>query len=324
MSVQPIVGPVSPEQLGLPGMLSIPGRLFACTPSRLTSWVECPRRYRLTYLDRPRPPAGPPWAHNSFGAGIHNALAGWWRLPRAQRTVNAAGQLLDAGWSAEGFRDSAQSGSWLARGRGLVERYVAALDPAREPVGVERTIAARTSRLALSGRVDRLDDRNGELVVVDYKTGRRPLTVDDTRGSMALALYALAAAATLRRRCVRVELHHLPTGEVHAFEHTDESLQRQLRRAEQIADEAEAATAAFKAQGATAPAGGAVPVGAVDMFAPRPGSQCGWCDMRAHCPEGAAAAPAQLPWAGLGEDKDGGLAAGPQALLGPDQRPLAI
>jgi RecB family exonuclease len=129
--------------------------------------------------------------------------------------------LLDAGWSAEGFRDPAQSGSWLTRGRALVQRYVATLDPGHEPLGVERTIAARTPRLALSGRVDRLDDRRGELVVVDYKTGRRPLSVDDTRGSMALALYAIAGAATLRRRCVRVELHHLPTGEVHAFEHTE-------------------------------------------------------------------------------------------------------
>ena len=130
----------------------------------------------------------------------------------------------------------------------MVQRYVAALDPAREPLGVERTVAARTNRLALSGRIDRLDDRGGELVVVDYKTGRRPLTVDDTRGSMALALYAIAAGATLRRRCVRVELHHLPSGEVHAFEHTDASLQRQLGRAEQIADEAAAATTVFAAQ----------------------------------------------------------------------------
>lgn len=307
MSAEPVLPARPPEQLGLGGMLSVPGRLFACTPSRLTSWVDCPRRYRLTYLDRPRPPAGPPWAHNSFGAGIHNALAGWWRLPRAQRTVGSAGQLLDAGWSAQGFRDPAQSSAWRECGRALVQRYVAALDPRRDPLGVERTIAARTNRLALSGRVDRLDDRDSELVVVDYKTGRRPLTVDDTRGSMALALYAVAAAATLRRRCVRVELHHLPTGEVHAYEHTDESLQRQVRRAEQIADEAEAATAAFKADGGLA----------ADKFAPRPGSQCGWCDMRAHCPEGAAAAPAQVPWAGLAEDNAEEADAGQRGLVDP-------
>jgi hypothetical protein len=125
-------------------------------------------------------------------------------------------------------------------------------------------------------------------VVVDYKTGRRPLSGDDARGSLALALYALAAAATLRRPCLRVELHHLPTGEVHAFEHTEASLRRQLGRAEQIADEA--------VRAAQSP-----PEAGEEMFAPRPGSQCGWCDVRAHCAEGLAAAAAQESWAALGE-----------------------
>jgi hypothetical protein len=27
---------------------------------------------------------------------------------------------------------------------------------------------------------------------------------------------------------------------------------------------------------------------------------CGWCDFRGVCPEGTAAAPAHLPWDGLG------------------------
>jgi len=279
-------------------------RLFACTPSRLTSWVDCPRRYRMTYLDRPQPKAGPPWAHNSLGASMHNALAGWWRLPRPERTVAAAGTLLDDAWLADGFRDEAQASDWRAHARTLVRRYVSGLDADREPIGVERTLAVKTERLALSGRVDRLDDRDGELVVVDYKTGRRPLSGDDARGSLALALYALAATATLRRRCVRVELHHLPTGEVHAFEHTEESLRRQLGRAEQIADEAvraaeSAAEAGANAGAKTGPTG--APNSDAELFAPRPGSQCGWCDLRAHCPEGLAAAAAQVPWAALGD-----------------------
>src|SRR5665213_1523877 len=189
-----------PEQLGFAGM---PRRLFACMPSRLNAWVDCPRRYRMTYLDRPRPPRGPAWAHNSLGASVHAALAGWWRLPRPARTVDGAATLLDAAWSAAGFRDSDQAAAWLLRTRTMVRRYICGVDPDLEPVGVERTLAARTERLALSGRVDRLDDRAGELVVVDDKSGRRPLSADDVRGSLALALYAVAAAATLRRRCVR-------------------------------------------------------------------------------------------------------------------------
>jgi RecB family exonuclease len=283
------------EQLGFEGM---PRRLYACTPTRLSTWLDCPRRYRMTYLDRPAPPKGPPWAHNSLGASVHNALAGWWRLPWRQRTVSAAGDLLDSGWLSDGFADGAQSAAHRSRCREMVEGYVRELDPAREPVGVERTVAARTDLIAVSGRIDRLDDRRtpgrdgGELVVVDYKTGSRRLTVDEARSSLALALYAIAAGRVLRRPCRRVELHHVPTGTVAGWEHTEESLARQLGRAETIAGECADADQRYQAA-----MSGSGP--ADDVFRPRPGPGCGWCDFRAHCPEGRAASPQRRPWDGL-------------------------
>jgi len=281
------------EQLGFEGM---PRRLYACTPTRLTTWLDCPRRYRMTYLDRPPPSKGAPWAHNSLGASVHNALAGWWRLPRRERTVSMAGDLLDRGWISEGFADDAQSAAHRRQCREMVERYVTGLDPAAEPVGIERTVGTRTDLIALSGRIDRLDDRRGpggepgELVVVDYKTGRHLLTVDDARSSLALALYAVAAERVLRRPCRRVELHHLPSGRVLAWEHTQESLARQVGRAEALASECAAADEQYREGG---------PASAPELFAPRPGSWCGWCDFRAHCPEGSAAAQARRPWDGL-------------------------
>ena len=283
------------EQLGFEGM---PRRLYTCTPTRLTTWLDCPRRYRMSYLDRPVPPKGPPWAHNSLGASVHNTLAGWWRLPFARRTVEAAGALLDQGWITEGYASDAQSARYRDWARGMVEAYVAGLDPAEEPAGVERTVATRTDVIAVSGRIDRLDarplpDGRTELVVVDYKTGRHVLSVDDARSSLALALYALAAGRVLRRDCRRVELHHLPTGQVFAWEHTAESLSRHLRRAEEVATECADADEQMRAP---------LPSEKFDeVFPPRPGPACGWCDYLRHCPEGQAAAVSRRPWDGLAE-----------------------
>ena len=273
-----------------------PRRLYACTPSRLNTWLDCPRRYRMTYLDRPAPPKGPPWAHNSFGASVHNALAGWWRLPERDRTVHAAGLLLARGWLTDGYRDAAQSQAARDRAGEMVERYVAHLDPADEPLGVERTVATRTDRIAVSGRIDRLDQRRDdagrpELVVVDYKTGRRALTADDARGSLALALYAIAAARVMRRPCHRVELHHLPTGEVAAWDHPPEGLARHLARAEDIADECAAADEAYRS--------GLAPDRVDEVFPPRTGPGCGWCDYLRQCPAGAAVAEPRDPWSAL-------------------------
>jgi RecB family exonuclease len=170
-----------------------------------------------------------------------------------------------------------------------VGRYLAEqVDPTLEPVGVERTVATHTERLALHGRVDRVDERDGELVVVDYKTGRRELTEDDARGSQALALYVLGVRRTLRRACRRVELHHLPTGNVAAFEHTEQSLQRHLDRAQSTADDIVTATDTFAAGAA-----------ADDVFPAAPSPACAWCDFRQHCVEGRAVSPDLDPWAGL-------------------------
>ncbi|MEV5568641.1 PD-(D/E)XK nuclease family protein [Spirillospora sp. NPDC052269] len=288
------------EQLGFEGM---PRRLYTCTPSRLNAWLDCPRRYRMTYLDRPAPPKGPPWAHNSVGASVHNALANWWKLPLEERTPEAVGTLLLRGWLTDGFRDGEQSARWRVRARTMVERYVARIDPADEPVGVERTVATRTSRIAVSGRIDRLDERGGELVVVDYKTGRHVLTPDDARGSLALAIYAVAASRVLHKPCHRVELHHLPSDGVAVWEHTEESLGRHITRAEQIADEASAADEAYKASRVPRPRTGEAPP--VDhepwdeLFPPRPGNLCSYCDFARHCPEGLRAAPRKDPWASL-------------------------
>jgi RecB family exonuclease len=180
----------------------------------------------------------------------------------------------------------------------MVEAYVAGLDPAEEPAGVERTVATRTDVIAVSGRIDRLDarplpDGGTELVVVDYTTGRHVLSVDDARSSLALALYALAAGRVLRRDCRRVELHHLPTGQVFGWEHTAESLGRHLRRAEEVAAECAEADERMRAPLASEKFD--------EVFPPRPGPGCGWCDYLRHCPEGQAAAVSRRPWDGLAE-----------------------
>jgi RecB family exonuclease len=287
------------EAMEQPTLAGMPRRLYPCTPTRLTSWLDCPRRYRMTYLDRPPAPKGPPWAHNSLGASVHNALAGWWRLPRAGRTVGAAGDLLEGGWIDQGYVSDAQSARFRQGARRMVERYTEALDPAAEPLGVERTVATRTEQIVLSGRIDRLDERRGpggdtELAVVDYKTGKRPLTTDDARTSMPLALYALAAARMFHAVCRRVELHHPPTATTAAWEHSGEGIARQLRRAESIAAECAGADERFRAGLATAEVDG--------VFPPRPGPACGWCDYRQLCPEGMAASAPRQPWDGLAED----------------------
>ena len=277
-----------PEQLGFAGM---PERLFVCTPSKLGTFEDCARRYRYAYVDRPTPPKGPPWAHNSLGASVHTALKNWYALPADRRVPGALPTLLKSTWVREGYRDVDQERVAYRRALEWLETYVGSLDPDDEPLGVERVVATKTGVLAFNGRADRIDGRAGpdgpEAVIVDYKTGRSGLDTDDARGSMALALYAYAAQRVFRRPCRRVELHHLPTGTVAAHEHTEQSLARQVARAEDTARDIMAAEKAVTA--------GADPDA---EFPVNPGPRCQWCDFRRSCPAGVQA-PAKQSWAAV-------------------------
>jgi len=86
-----------------------------------------------------------------------------------------------------------------------------------------------------------------------------------------------------------------------------------VRRAEDIAAECAAADEAFRGAppGEPPPGPPARPDRPLDeAFPPRPGSWCGWCDYRARCPEGSAAAEPRQPWDGLAADIADNRAAG--------------
>jgi putative RecB family exonuclease len=266
----------------------MPQRLYSASPSKLLAWLDCPRRYRMQYLDRPRPATRKPRAHTSVGVATHSALRDFWDLAPVERTPAAVEQLVRRSWIDVGFRDPEQSAQWLVRTTGRVTEYLRAIDRDKQPLGVERTVSLHTETLAVTGRLDRLDERDGDLVVVDYKTGRAKLTDDDARTSLPLALYAVAVAGMFRRRCTRVELHHVPTGEVLVHEHTPQTLQRKVGEAESIALDLRRADADYAELGVESP-----------LFEPRVSPICQWCDFRAHCPAGQLVGPEKSDWAGL-------------------------
>ncbi len=268
-------------------------RLVRVTPARLGVWHDCPRRYRLTYLDRPPPARGGPQAANTLGAVVHLALRALFERPPAERTGAVAAALVDRYWSSEGFRDDRQAAAYRARARDWVADYVTEMlerdEPDEEPaVGLERWVSVSTGRVVAEGRVDRIDRRGDELVIVDYKTGRHRPTPADAAASPALALYAVATERTLRRTCRQVELHHLPSGEVAGWRHDEASLAAHVRRAEQTAGELAAAGDALAA--------GADPDA---LFPARPAPRCAGCPMRRSCPEGRAVGPEAQAWAML-------------------------
>ena len=273
----------------------MPTPLYAATPARLATYSDCPRRYRLGYLDRPTPPQG--------GAlGAHLGGRGGPHRPRA--LVGPAARPADARPPAAGCSSSAlahrrlprraavagRAGTCQELGRALPRR----LDPDDVPVAVERIdLGAHRARLPVgTARPARRPGRGGASSSWTTRPGARCSPSRTPASSLALAVYAAAATRTLRRACTRVELHHLPSGEVLAWEHTEESLEDHLRRADEVAAVLADLDERFRSGHGGREADEAFPA----RVAPR----CGWCEFRAVCEPGRAVPP-RRPWDGLAE-----------------------
>ncbi len=265
-----------------------PSRLLSVSPSKLGQWLDCPRAYRLRYLDRPRPSTAPQRAIASIGNSTHAALAQFWDLPESERTPTRVHELVARVWQRSGFADQGQSEQWRGRATSWVIDYLRTIDRLAQPAAVERTVSMPTATLAITGRVDRVEERDGEFVVIDYKTGSKGVEPGSARTSLALGLYALAMSRMFRRPVRLVELHHVPTGSVDAHRHTDESLARKLAEAESIGLDLRAAEQDYAERGVDA-----------QSFAPAPSALCRWCDVQQHCPAGLAVGPAHPGWVGL-------------------------
>jgi RecB family exonuclease len=181
----------------------------------------------------------------------------------------------------------------------MTHAYLSEVDPSHEPVSNERTLGFVTDSLVIEGRIDRIDERDGRYVIVDYKTGRDTPTSDDARSAGALALYALMVQRTLKKVCTTVELHHVPSSTVVSWEHTEASLGEHLRRV------ASAAADIRRAQDTLASLNDVIVDEVVDdLFPPKPSGLCSYCEFLELCPAGQRDHDRARPWAALRDEGD--------------------
>jgi putative RecB family exonuclease len=187
----------------------VAGPDWALSPSRALDFKTCALMYRFRVIDRlPEPPS----LDAARGTVVHGVLEKLFDLPAAGRTVEAAAELVEPEWRAllesdpelaalvdEGHAKSSDGSAGLVAlltsTRGLLDSYFALEDPRRlEPADREVLVEATLpSGVRLKGFVDRLDrSPDGDLRVVDYKTGKSPHEAFEGKALFQLRFYALA------------------------------------------------------------------------------------------------------------------------------------
>lgn len=243
------------------------------SPSKVSAFTDCPLAFRLSIIDRlPEPPS--PYAVK--GTLVHSALEGlFWHHAPGQRSRAAARDELDGAWEVLQADpemvaldlDSQARTEFLEDARVLVDNYFALEDPdSVRAVGMELGLEADLGGLRLRGIIDRLDlDADGELVVVDYKTGRAPSVRFEQGRLKGVQFYAVLCEAVLGRAPVEVRLHHLREPVTISAQPTVQSMRGQRLRTGAVWTAIERACE----QG---------------DFRPRPSTLCNFCSFQTFCP----------------------------------------
>jgi putative RecB family exonuclease len=248
------------------------------TPSKVTAFTNCPLAFRYSQIEhRPEPPS----PYTVKGTLVHAALEGlFWHHPHGARTPAAAEGELERCWGElqevhefvqlELDREAAEE--FLADARTLVANYFLLEDPnqARE-IGVELGVETMVEGMRLRGIIDRLDvDAEGNLIVVDYKTGRTP-TERFERGSLGgVHTYALLCESVLGRAPAEVRLLYLREPLAISAVASEQTIRGQRKRAMAVWTAIERACLD-------------------EDFRPHVSPLCDYCNFKQSCPAFAAA-----------------------------------
>jgi DNA helicase-2/ATP-dependent DNA helicase PcrA len=182
---------------------------------QIDDYETCPLKYRYVHVLRV-----PLLAHHAivYGHAVHEAVRRHFEARLAGRPFSADDLVLAfrSAWVSEGFLSREHEEERRRAGEAMLRRFHE--EEARapwSPAAVEQDFAFDVERTRVQGRYDLVIERDGEVAVVDFKTG----DVGDARAaekrareSLQLDVYALAHLRTKGRLPDRVELRFLESG----------------------------------------------------------------------------------------------------------------
>ncbi len=191
-----------------------PGDPLRLSFYQVDDYRTCPLKYKYIHLLRV-----PLRTHHAvaYGRAIHEAISAYLRARLAGRAFSEA-ELLQAfagAWRNDGFLSRQHEELRYAAGEEALRRFLRDEGQRPPPSKVEQPFSVRLAGEWLEGRWDRIDERDGQVAIVDYKSSevREPKEADRrARESLQLKLYALAYAAAEGRLPDQVELRFVEAG----------------------------------------------------------------------------------------------------------------
>ncbi|MPZ51988.1 MAG: AAA family ATPase [Acidimicrobiia bacterium] len=170
------------------------------SPSQAQRYLDCPRRY---VLERRLGVSGGDLRYARFGQHVHSILEVVEGRARAEGRPHA--NLEEAIFTAEEEFSNADFGTpvlnraWLRQAIELLTTLYTDWPGGKDrpPLELEHDVEVDIAGVTWKGRIDRIEDRNGTIVVIDYKTSKS-LAIGETEASLQLGFYILAVESDPR------------------------------------------------------------------------------------------------------------------------------
>ncbi len=245
------------------------------TPTKVTAFKDCAYSFRLSVIDKIPQPLSL-WtvkgviAHRVLERFYFNLEPGERNPESAMESIEAEwARAFDGGYAASFLSDLAPERKQSLRSEidELILNLFAVEDPSTiRVIGTEIMLESSIGDFLARGVIDRLElDGNGELVVVDYKTGRPPSHLREQDKLAAVLFYALLVERVIGKRPRAVKLIYLKDRIVIETEVTPQRLKA-------VATRTSAVWHAVRAACET------------ESFRPRPSRLCNFCAYRCQCP----------------------------------------
>jgi len=264
---------------------STPPRPIAISPSRASDYKRCPLQYRLRAIDKIPEPSTEAQVKGTL---VHAVLEEMFAWPREERTYPAAVKRLKPNWEkmreadpscAEPVADEYQllvDARTLLRGYFTMENPLG-FDAHAQEMPVDFTLP---NGVPVRGFIDRVDIApTGEVRVVDYKTGKKPLPRYSQDAQFQMRFYALVYWRMFGVVPTQLKLMYLKVMDSMILAPSREELEYFERDLAELWFKIEAD-------------------GKAGTFRPQQSKLCGWCAFQHLCPVFGGTPPEYPGWPG--------------------------
>lgn len=198
--------------------------------SQIDTFLTCPKRYAYQYQIRiPTPET----STVSFGSSIHKALQLFYRQQMETGTGSLKHLLhyYDKSWIPFGYANREHVEETFNEGKKMLTQFYKKMhDKHSLPIALEQPFTLHlTPTVTISGVIDRIDQNDNTIEIIDYKTGRIP-TEEELKKNKQLLVYGFAALKLpllpIKPKKVILSYYYLADAKKISFEKTEEELEK--------------------------------------------------------------------------------------------------